>query len=65
MAEKTPAQKKAQKAYMEKFIVARVRMEKGQYKRVQDHTKIHGESVSAFLNRAAQETMERDEKGVK
>ena len=60
MAEKTAAQKRAQKAYMEKFAVARVRMEHDQYERVQAHAEARSESVNGFINRAIQETMERD-----
>ena len=60
MAEKTAAQKRAQKAYMEKFAVARVRMEHEQYDRVQAHAEARSESVNGFINRAISETMERD-----
>ncbi|MEQ2443785.1 Arc family DNA-binding protein [Pseudoflavonifractor sp. CLA-AP-H29] len=60
MAEKTEAQKRAQKAYMEKFAVARVRMEREKYEAVQAHAEAHGESVNGFINRAISEAMERD-----
>ncbi len=60
MAEKTTAQKKAQQKYMGKFSVARVRMERKEYSDVQAHAKAQGESVNSFINRAIQETMERD-----
>lgn len=60
MAEKTAAQKRAQKAYMEKFAVARVRMDREQYERVQAHAEAQGESVNGFINRAISEAMERD-----
>ena len=60
MAEKTPAQKKAQQKYMEQFSVARVRMERHQYETVQDHAASRGESTNGFINRAIKETMERD-----
>ena len=60
MAEKTEAQKRAQKAYMEKFAVARVRMERETYEIVQAHAEAHGESVNGFINRAIAEAMERD-----
>ncbi|HIU31146.1 MAG TPA: hypothetical protein IAB66_03160 [Candidatus Caccousia avistercoris] len=60
MAEKTPAQKKAQQRYMEKFAVARVRMDKQKYDTVQTHAAIQGESVNGFINRAIDETIERD-----
>lgn len=60
MAEKTEAQKKAQKKYMEKFMVARVRMERDRYAAVQAHAEARGESVNGFINRAIDETMGRD-----
>ena len=60
MGEKTEAQKRAQKTYMEKFAVARVRMEREKYEAVQDHAAAQGESVNGFINRAISETMERD-----
>lgn len=64
MPEKTAAQKKAQQKYMEKFAVARVRMGRERYELVQAHAAARGESVNAFINRAIDETMERDaEKG--
>lgn len=40
MAEKTPAQKKAQEKYMEKFAVARVRMDRAKYETVQAHADV-------------------------
>ena len=60
MPEKTEAQKRAQKVYMKKFAVARVRMPRGQYEQVQAHAAARGESVNGFIGRAIQETMERD-----
>lgn len=60
MSEKTEAQKRAQKKYMEKFMVARVRMEKEKYECIQAHAETQGESVNGFINRAISETMERD-----
>ena len=60
MPEKTEAQKRAQKTYLEKFAVARVRMEREKYETVQAHAEARGESVNGFVNRAIDETMERD-----
>lgn len=60
MSEKTEAQKRAQKTYMEKFSVARVRMEREKYEEVQAHAEARRESVNGFINRAITETMERD-----
>ena len=60
MPERSDALKKAQQKYMEKFSVARVRMERDRYERVQAHAEARGESVNGFINRAISETMERD-----
>lgn len=60
MAEKTEAQKRAQRTYMEKFAVARVRMARDRYEAIQAHAEAQGESVNGFINRAITETMERD-----
>lgn len=60
MGEKTAAQKKAQRKYMEKFSVARVRMDHERYERVQAHAEARGESVSAFINRAIDQAMAQD-----
>ena len=60
MGEKTAAQKKAQQKYMEKFSVARVRMDHERYERVQTHAEAQGESVSAFINRAIDQAIAQD-----
>ena len=60
MGERTEALKKAQQKYMEKFSVARVRMDREKYEAVQAHAEARGESVNGFINRAIDETMERD-----
>lgn len=62
MGEKTEAQKKAQQKYMEKFAVARVRMDREKYDRIQAHAESRGESVNCFINRAIDNQMERDKK---
>lgn len=64
MPERSTALKKAQQKYMEKFAVARVRMERERYEAVQAHAEAHGESVNAFVVRAIAETMERDKEGL-
>lgn len=61
MAEKTEAQKKAQKKYMEKFMVAQVRMEREKYSRIQAHAEQQGQSVNAYINAAIDEKMSRDD----
>ena len=60
MAEKTDAQKRAQKAYMEKFVRVEIRMNAEQRAIIQAHAEAHSESVKGFINRAIQETMGRD-----
>ena len=60
MGEKTEAQKKAQQKYMEKFAVARVRMNREKYEQIQAHAETQGESVNGFINRAIDNQMERD-----
>ena len=62
MAEGKEALKKAQRKYMEKFSVARVRMATDRYEDVKAHAEAHSESVNGFINRAIDETMERDNK---
>ena len=60
MGERTEALKKAQQKYMEKFAIARVRMDREKYEVVQAHAEAHGESVNGFINRAIESQMERD-----
>jgi len=60
MAEKTEAQKRAQRAYMEKFIRVEIRMTPEGRKAAQAHAASRGESMSAFVNRAVAETIERE-----
>lgn len=60
MAEKTDAQKRAQKAYMEKFVRVEIRMGAEQRAAVQAHAAARGESVNGFINRAIDHEMERD-----
>ena len=60
MPKKTEAQQRAQEKYMERFAVARVRMEKLRYEAVQAHAEARGESVNAYINKAIDERMERE-----
>lgn len=60
MAEKTEAQKRAQKAYMEKFVRVEFRTTSEKRSIIQAHAEARGESVNGFINRAISETMERD-----
>ena len=60
MGEKTEAQKRAHKKYMEKFVEVKVRMTPERRSSVQAHAVAQGESTTAFINRAIDETMKRD-----
>ncbi len=54
------AQIRASKKYMERFVEIKVRMTPEQRTVVQTHASTQGESATAFINRAINETMERD-----
>lgn len=54
------AQKKATYKYREKIEVLRFQVPKGERDIIKAHAESQGESVSAFLNRAVKETMEKD-----
>ena len=60
MSERSQALKKAQQKYMEKFSVARVRMDKERYEAVQAAAASQGQSVNAYINQAVSERMERE-----
>ncbi|MBO5031088.1 hypothetical protein D3Z58_07560 [Clostridiaceae bacterium] len=57
---KTDAEIRAQKKYMEKFCEVKVRMTTERRTEVQEHAANMGESTTAFINRAIDETMSRD-----
>ena len=57
---KTDAEIRAQKKYMEKFCEVKVRMTTERRAEVQEHAANMGESTTAFINRAIDETMLRD-----
>ncbi len=58
------AQQKAVSKYMkENYDVYQVRMPKGHKSEIQAHAEQQGESVNGFINRAIDETMERDKDG--
>ena len=58
------AQQKAVTKYMKaKYDEIKVRVEKGQKDRIQNHAEAHSESVNGFIGRAITETMERDGAG--
>ena len=55
------AQQKAVSKYMkENYDELKVRIPKGQKETVKAHAEAQGESLNAFINRAINETMERD-----
>lgn len=56
----TEAQKKAHKRYMQNYCEIKVRMTPNKRTLIQEHAKNVGESVSVFINRAIDETMEND-----
>ena len=56
----TEAQRKAIKKWQEKKDEIRFRVPKGDKERLTAHAALLGESLTAFLNRAAAEAVERD-----
>jgi len=56
----TPAQARAHKKYMENFVELRARVSLERRKEIQAHAETQGESISVFINRAIEETMQRD-----
>ena len=60
MAEKTEAQKRAQKAYMNKFVRVEIRLTADKRDAIKAHAESRGESVNGFIKRAIDGAMERD-----
>ena len=56
----TEAQAKAHKKYMEQYVEIKVRMSPDKRSTVQEHAGKMGESTTAFINRAIDETIDRD-----
>ncbi|WP_026659129.1 hypothetical protein [Butyrivibrio sp. AC2005] len=57
--------KESHKKYMENYVEIKVRMTKEKRAAVQEHAKyITNESVSAFINRAIDETIEHDKNNI-
>ena len=56
----TPAQAEAHKRYMENFVEIKVRMTTEKRSKVQEHAADMGESATAFINRAIDETIVHD-----
>ena len=60
MPERTEALRRAQKNYIEKFSRVEIRMTPERRDQIKAHSETRGESVNTFINRAVDETMERD-----
>lgn len=59
----TKAQQKAVSKYMkENYDEIKIRAKKGKKDEIKAHAESNNESVNAFINRAIDETMERDNK---
>ena len=56
----TEARARANKKYMERFVEVKVRMTPEKRSAVQAHAARLGQSATEFINRAINETMERD-----
>ena len=56
----TETRARANKKYMERFVEVKVRMPPERRSAVQAHAEAQGESTTGFINRAIDETMERD-----
>lgn len=68
MAEKkvvSESQKRASKKYLSQFAELKIRVLPEQRDEIQAHAKKMGESTAAFIKRAIDETMARDEKDYK
>ena len=48
--------------HLEKIEILRFQVPKGEGAAIKEHAKAQGESLSAFVNRAVKETIERDRK---
>lgn len=56
----TDSQLRATKKYLSQFSDVKIRLKPDEHKAVQDHAKKTGESVAAFIKRAINETIDRD-----
>lgn len=57
---RTEAQKRAQKAYMDKFVRVEIRTTHDKQASIQAHAQAQGESVNAYINKAIDQRMERE-----
>lgn len=60
MAPISEARKKANDKYIKSLDEIKIRVPKGHKAEIQAHADARGESLNAFMNRAADETMQRD-----
>lgn len=60
MSEKTAAQKRAQKKYMESKATIQIVTSDERRRQIKAHAEARAESVNAFINRAIDETMARE-----
>lgn len=56
----TEAQARANKKYIAQFVETKIRMTPERREEVRAHAESKGESLNAFINRAIDETMERE-----
>ena len=56
----TEARARANKKYMEQFVEMKVRVSPERREAIRAHAEAQGESLNAFINRAIDETMERE-----
>lgn len=56
----TEARARANKKYISQFVEVKVRLTAEQREKIKAHAERKGESVNGFINRAIDETMERD-----
>lgn len=57
----TEAQARAHKKYIAQFVEVKARMSEERREEIRRHAESRGESLNAFINRAIDETMERDQ----
>lgn len=62
MPPKTEAQKKAQRKYMESVATIQIRTSIDRRDSIKAHAEAIGTSVNGFINRAIDETMDRDKR---
>ena len=58
----TEARKRANKKYNDRFVEIKVRVTPEKRSIIKDHAESMGESATAFINRAIDEAMARDQK---